>query len=289
MALYNNDEINWIIKNIKIENEISKYISINKKNNYYLGYCPFHDDSKGKLYVNPSTQYSKCLVCGFSGNVIQFIQAYMKFDFKTAVQYLILENEIFHERYNYSGIGNVYVLRLINDKYYIGYTEHYCDRMHSHFSGQGSEWTKENKPVAIHKVYNNVNLSFENDLTKMYMIIFGYSIVRGGDYHFKKLKYNEVQEEIKKKTKEGVFILSLQDDKFYIGYGLSIDSDIRKHFNGFGCEWTKKYRPIKVLKKIRTRNLDETKKVTIEYINKYGWDNVRGYRWDKIDLKAPEF
>lgn len=288
MGMLGNDEIQFIKDTIKIENEVSKYINLSKKGSYYYGKCPFHDDHKEKLYVNPIKQYFACPICNFTGNVIMFIQKKFNFHFRVAVQYLILNTELLHERYGYTGVGQVYVLRLVNNKYYIGYTENYCQRMHSHFSGNGSKWTKENSPVEICKVYKNVNEKFEDDLSIMYMTMFGHTPVRGGKYHPPDLKYKDVKNDICNSTKEGVFILKLEDNKYFIGYALNLDWEVKKHFSGQGCEWTKKYKPLKLIKIDRTRNLQTTEKIIMEYIRKYGWENVRGYHWDKIDLTPPK-
>lgn len=287
MDLFSNDEIQFIKESIKIEDELSKYIHFSRKGSYLYSSCPFHDDHKEKFYVNPVKQYFACPVCNFSGNVIKFIQKYFKLNFRVALQYLILNNESFYEKYNYTGNGKVYVLKLINNKYYIGYTERYCDRMHSHFSGKGAKWTKENDPAKICKVYKNVNKKFEDDLAIMYMTLYGHAPVRGGKYHSPEIGFAEVKNDIRNRTKEGVFVLSLQSNKYFIGYALNLDSEINKHFNGQGCEWTKIYKPVKVIQTIRTRNIQETEKTTIEYIRKYGWENVRGHHWNKIDAVPP--
>lgn len=111
------------------------------------------------------------------------------------------------------------------------------------------------------------------------------NLVRGGEFPFVEIGHSEVKKDLRQKTNEGVFVLLLENNKYYIGYGVNLDSEIRKHFNGFCCDWTRTYKPINEIERIRTRNLEETKKITVKYVEKYGWDNVRGYRWDKVDLE----
>jgi predicted GIY-YIG superfamily endonuclease len=285
--LYTNEEIALIKKSIDIKDEISKYIVLTKKASKYLGTCPFHDDKNSSFQINLEKQLFKCWGCGLGGDVFRFIQQYMKFNFVTAVQYLILTNQLELDKFGYSGQGNVYILKLEGDKYYIGYTEDLEKRLQKHFSGTGAEWTKENMPTEVFEVYNGVNLKFENDLTELYMKMYGYRVVRGGDFPFRKVDFSEVKEKIRNRTKEGVFILLLQDNKYYIGYGVNLDKEIEKHYKGMASEWTQKYKPIKTLKIIRTRRVEECKDITLEFIEKYGWENVRGDCWNRINSFRP--
>lgn len=76
-------EINQIYENIKTIREksniadiISKYISIEKKGENYLAFCPFHNDSNLGLFISPEKHIYKCFCCGKSGDVIDFIMNY---------------------------------------------------------------------------------------------------------------------------------------------------------------------------------------------------------------------
>lgn len=86
----------------------------------------------------------------------------------------------------------VYVLRCINPttsqpKFYIGRTDHFHDRMTSHFGGRGSQWTKLYKPQDV--VYQKKSTDpFEEDiLTLKYMEKHGIENVRGGSFANPKL------------------------------------------------------------------------------------------------------
>lgn len=78
---------------------------------------------------------------------------------------------------------NIYVLKLVQDKYYIGKT--YKDinkRFTQHSKGCGAEWTKLYKPVKMIEFFQTTN-KFQEDLsTKKYMDKFGIKNVRGGSY-----------------------------------------------------------------------------------------------------------
>ena len=50
--------------------------------------CPFHNDHKPSLELNPERQSYKCWVCGAGGDVFAFVQAYDKIEFPEAVRML---------------------------------------------------------------------------------------------------------------------------------------------------------------------------------------------------------
>ncbi len=53
-----------------------------------VGLCPFHEDHKPSLYVNPSKQIFKCFSCGTGGDVIKFMMLKELLSFSEAVQLL---------------------------------------------------------------------------------------------------------------------------------------------------------------------------------------------------------
>ena len=77
----------------------------------------------------------------------------------------------------------IYILKLENNKYYVGRTYNYDRRISDHFSGKGSYWTKINKPIEVIKRIDNVNSNFEEDkILKETMMKYGIENVRGGSY-----------------------------------------------------------------------------------------------------------
>jgi len=52
---------------------ISKHIHLEKRGSEYYGKCPFHDDHKSSLQVNPTKQIYKCFPCGAGGDAIDFL------------------------------------------------------------------------------------------------------------------------------------------------------------------------------------------------------------------------
>ena len=85
-----------------------------------------------------------------------------------------------------------------------------------------------------------------------------------------------------------IYILKLQNDKYYIGKTNNPNVRLESHYNMNGSEWTKKYKPIKVLKVIPNCDDYDEDKYTIQYMDKYGTNNVRGGSFVTIKLSTPE-
>ena len=77
---------------------------------------------------------------------------------------------------------NIYILKLKNNKYYIGKTNDIEKRYLEHMSGNGSLWTQINKPIKIEKVIPNASKYDEDRYVKEYMNKYGIDNVRGGTY-----------------------------------------------------------------------------------------------------------
>lgn len=73
-----------------------------------------------------------------------------------------------------------------------------------------------------------------------------------------------------------IYILKLQNNKYYVGKSNDPDTCIQSHKNGTISVWTKKYKPILVKKVIPNMSHRHENKYTIKYMYKYGIDNVRG-------------
>ena len=83
-----------------------------------------------------------------------------------------------------------------------------------------------------------------------------------------------------------VYVLQLKQGKYYVGFSENIENRIVDHFIEEGAEWTKKYPPEKVLDVREGGKLLE-KLVTLEFMCKFDWQNVRGGPWTACDLKSP--
>lgn len=84
------------------------------------------------------------------------------------------------------GTWEVYVLRCQHEKYYVGSTQNYANRIKRHFEGSGAQWTRRYPPmeVAYTKMCSNpVSAREEEDMeVKRLMTIHGIGNVRGGSY-----------------------------------------------------------------------------------------------------------
>lgn len=87
-----------------------------------------------------------------------------------------------------------------------------------------------------------------------------------------------------------IYILALEDNKYYVGQTNNPQLRIEQHCDGSGACWTVKYKPIKILQiKPSTGPFDENN-TTKELMIKYGIDQVRGgsYCTEYIDEKEKE-
>jgi len=81
-----------------------------------------------------------------------------------------------------------------------------------------------------------------------------------------------------------IYILELENNKYYVGKTTNPTFRLDQHFNNYGSQWTKKYKPIKVLElKPNCDEYDEDK-YTKMYMDKFGIDNVRGGSYVQIKL-----
>ena len=83
---------------------------------------------------------------------------------------------------NTSDSTNIYILKLVNNKYYVGKSSDPQKRFMEHINGNGSAWTKKYKPISIEKIISNASKYDEDKWVKIYMEQYGINNVRGGAY-----------------------------------------------------------------------------------------------------------
>ena len=81
-----------------------------------------------------------------------------------------------------------------------------------------------------------------------------------------------------------IYVLQLEEGKYYIGKTNNPAFRLENHFNSNGSAWTKKYKPTKVLELIPDCDDYDEDKYTRKYMDKYGMDNVRGGSFCEINL-----
>lgn len=89
-------------------------------------------------------------------------------------------------------------------------------------------------------------------------------------------------------TKNYVYVLELEDNRYYVGRTHNFIQRMNEHFTNNGSIYTKKYKPIKIKEIVEEKTYFDERDKTLEYMEKYSWEKVRGYTWcrEKI-LKEP--
>ena len=83
---------------------------------------------------------------------------------------------------------------------------------------------------------------------------------------------------------EYIYILKLKNSKYYVGKTQNIEKRYEQHVNGTGSAWTKKYKPLSIIKRIKSTSQFDEDKYVKEYMSKYGIENVRGGTYTSIEL-----
>jgi hypothetical protein len=73
-----------------------------------------------------------------------------------------------------------------------------------------------------------------------------------------------------------IYILQLENNKYYVGKTNNPQFRLEQHFNSTGSVWTTKYKPLSVLEMIKDCDEYDEDKYTRKYMDKFGIDNVRG-------------
>jgi len=81
-----------------------------------------------------------------------------------------------------------------------------------------------------------------------------------------------------------IYVMQLEQGKYYIGKTSNPAFRLESHFKSNGSEFTKKYKPIKILELIQNCDDYDEDKYTRIYMDKYGIDNVRGGSYVSVKL-----
>ena len=85
-----------------------------------------------------------------------------------------------------------------------------------------------------------------------------------------------------------IYILRLDQGKYYIGKSDRVDKRLIDHVSGDGSAWTAKYKPVQLERVIRGASPFEEDRYTKEYMSKYGIDNVRGGSYVTVKLSKAQ-
>jgi predicted GIY-YIG superfamily endonuclease len=83
---------------------------------------------------------------------------------------------------------------------------------------------------------------------------------------------------------ESLYVLQLEDNKWYIGKTADVKKRFSQHQNGSGSAWTKSYKPVKIVETRRLKDDYDETNTTKDYMKKYGIDNVRGGAYTQVVL-----
>ena len=81
-----------------------------------------------------------------------------------------------------------------------------------------------------------------------------------------------------------VYVLGLEDGKYYVGKTDNISKRVEDHVSHRGSAWTQMYRPRSVETVIHNARAYDEDDVTKELMRRYGTDNVRGGSYSRVDL-----
>lgn len=111
------------------------------------------------------------------------------------------------------------------------------------------------------------------------------------DYSIEK-DYKTINFNLSKKIEKKeicIYVLKCQEGKYYVGKSTNINKRLKQHFKQKkGACWTRLYRPLQIYE-IR-RNCDEfdEEKITLQYMKKFGINNVRGGSYTRLQLTKYE-
>lgn len=83
-----NDGVERVKAASDIVDVVGGYLSLRQAGKTYKAVCPFHDDSRPSLDVDPSRQRYRCWACGKYGDVISFVQEIERVEFTEAMDLL---------------------------------------------------------------------------------------------------------------------------------------------------------------------------------------------------------
>ena len=80
------DDIQNIKDRLSIEDLVSQYCTVTKKGRSFVCICPFHNDTKPSMNVNPEKGIAYCFACQTGGDIFTFYQKIEGVDFAQSVQ-----------------------------------------------------------------------------------------------------------------------------------------------------------------------------------------------------------
>jgi len=73
---------------VDIVDLVGSYVQLRRQGRNFVGLCPWHDDSRPSLQVNPDRQSFKCWVCDVGGDIFSFVMRAEGLEFREALELL---------------------------------------------------------------------------------------------------------------------------------------------------------------------------------------------------------
>ncbi|DBA90013.1 TPA: hypothetical protein ACH3X2_004340 [Trebouxia sp. C0005] len=85
-----------------------------------------------------------------------------------------------------------------------------------------------------------------------------------------------------------LYIMQLEHGKYYVGFSARSNFErLDEHGSYKGALWTKLHRPVGAIHVDPAGQQTDENNLTLEAMDKFGWWNVRGGSWCKVDMKYP--
>lgn len=97
-----------------------------------------------------------------------------------------------------------------------------------------------------------------------------------------------MSEERQSKSK-AVYVLILEDDRYYVGATADLEHRVEQHESGQGAEWTADHSitDVRVIVEDTTDWKRIERELTLRLMETYGWRCVRGGPWSGQNLDGP--
>ena len=93
-ARFYKEFINELKANVKIEDEVARFVTLTRKGGKLSGLCPFHEEKTPSFFVFPDKGSYHCFGCGAGGDVISFVEQIENADFNSAVEIIAKRNGV---------------------------------------------------------------------------------------------------------------------------------------------------------------------------------------------------
>jgi DNA primase len=88
VSFASNESKEQVRQSVDIVDLVGSYLPLQRQGHAYVATCPWHDDARPSLQVNPSRQSWKCWVCDIGGDIFSFVMQIESLEFREALEML---------------------------------------------------------------------------------------------------------------------------------------------------------------------------------------------------------